>query len=126
MRAIHIVAGLWLGLLASTALACDMPPLVVIPPKDKIGDQAATVRDATKDYFDKMKAYTDCVQAELTAAGGNSAPTITKTVLVARNNAAVAEADAVKKLFDASVGLNVVPASQFNQGGDQKKDQKKK
>jgi hypothetical protein len=47
-------------------------------------------------------------------------------VLVARNNAAVAEADAVKKLFDASVGLNVVPASQFNQGGDQKKDQKKK
>ena len=128
MRAIHIVAGLWLGLLASTALACDMPPLVMIPAKDKVGDQAATIRDATKDYFDKMKAYTDCVQAELTAAGGNSAPTVTKTVLIARNNAAVAEADAVKKLFDASVGLNVVPASQFNQGDqkDQKKDSKKK
>ena|SRR5215471_3869257 len=121
MRAIHIVAGLWLGALASTALACEMPPLVVIPPKDKVGDQAAALRDTTKSYFDLMKAYTDCVQAELTAAGGNSAPTVTKAVLVARNNAAVAEADAVKKLFDASVGLNVVPASQFNQGADTKK-----
>jgi hypothetical protein len=115
MRAIHIVAGLWLGTLATTALACTMPPLIAIPPKDKIGDQGAAIRDATKVYFDQMKAYTDCVQAELTAAGGNSAPTLTKTVLIARNNAAVAEADAVKKLFEASVGPTVVPASQFNQ-----------
>jgi chitinase len=129
MRAIHIVAGLWLGALASTTLACELPPLVAIPPKDKIGDQAAAIRDATKTYFDAMKAYTDCVQAELTAAGGNSAPTITKTVLVARNNAAVAEADAVKKLFEANVGGlagNVVPASQFNQGTPDQKDQAKK
>ncbi len=129
MRPIHIVAGLWLGALASTTLACEMPPLVAIPPKDKVGDQAAAIRDATKTYFDAMKAYTDCVQAELTAAGGNSAPTLMKTVLIARNNAAVAEADAVKKLFDANIGggANVVPASQFNQGTpDQKKDQKNK
>ena len=68
-----------------------------------------------------MKAYTDCVQAELTAAGGNSAPTVTKTVLIARNNAAVAEADAVKKLFEANLGPTVVPASQFNQSTPDKK-----
>jgi hypothetical protein len=125
MRAIHIVAGLWLGALASTTLACELPPLVAIPSKDKVGDQAAALRDATKVYFDAMKAYTDCVQGALTAAGGDSAPTLMKTVLIARNNAAVAEADAVKKLFDANVGagLNVVPASQFNQGTP---DQKKK
>ena len=122
MKAIHIVAGLCLGALASTALACEMPPLVAIPPKDKVGDQAAAIRDATKTYFDAMKSYTECVQDELKAAGGDAAPTLTKAVLVARNNAAVAEADAVKKLFEASVGLTVVPASQFNQGpGDQKK-----
>ena len=127
MRPIHIVAGLWLGALASTALACEMPPLVAIPPKDKVGDQAPAIRDATKIYFEAMKAYTDCVQAELTAAGGNSAPTLMKAVLVARNNAAVAEADAVKKLFEANVGgTNVVPASQFNQGTPEKKDQKSK
>jgi hypothetical protein len=124
MKAIHIVAGLWLGALASTSLACEMPPLVAIPPKDKVGDQATAIRDATKTYFDQMKAYTDCVQAELTAAGGNSAPTVTKTVLIARNNAAVAEAEAVKKLFEASVGgaaAGVVPASQFEQGDKKKK-----
>ena len=122
MKAIHLVAGLWLAALASTSLACELPPLIVIPPKDKVGDQAA-LRDSTKAYFDAMKAYTDCVQAELTAAGGNNAPTLTKTVLVARNNAAVAEADTVKKLFEASVGPSVVPASQFNQGtpNDKKK-----
>ena len=123
MRAIHIVAGLWLGALATTSMACDLPALVVIPPKDKVGDQSAAIRDATKAYFDQMKVYTDCIQAELTAAGGNSAPTVMKTVLIARNNAAVAEADAVKKLFEASVGPTVVPASQFNQGTP---DQKKK
>jgi hypothetical protein len=124
MRSIHIVVGVWLAVVASTSLACEMPPLVAIPAKDKVGDQAAAIKDATKVYFDLMKAYTDCVQAELTAAGGNSAPTLTKTVLIARNNAAVAEADAVKKLFDANVGLTVVPASQFNQGPTP--DQKKK
>jgi hypothetical protein len=128
MRAIHIVAGLWLGALASTTLACELPPLVVIPAKDKVGDQAAAIRDATSAYFVAMKTYTDCVQAALTAAGGNSAPTITKTVLIARNNAAVAEADAVKKLFEANVGGltgTTVPASQFNQATPEK-DQKKK
>ena len=87
MKAIHILAGLCLGALATTALACEMPPLVAIPAKDKVGDQGAAIRDATKIYFDAMKAYTDCVQAELKAAGGDAAPKLTKTVLIARNNA---------------------------------------
>ena len=130
MKATHILAGLCLGALASTALACELPPLVAIPAKDKVGEQGAALRDATKTYFDAMKVYTDCVQAELKAAGGDAAPKLTKTVLIARNNAAVAEADAVKKLFEANVGGltgSVVPASQFSQGPDQKKpDQKKK
>jgi hypothetical protein len=124
MRAIHIVAGLWLGALASTALACELPPLVAIPPKDKIGDQAPVLREATKTYFDAMKTYTDCIQAELAAAGGNSASTVMKTVLIARNNSAVAEADAVRKLYEANLGATVVPASQFNQGTPD--DKKKK
>jgi len=77
-----------------------------------------------------MKDFTDCVQAELKAAGGDSAPKLTKQVLIARNNAAVAEADAVKKLFESNVGGlagNVVPATTFNQGpADPKNDSKKK
>ena len=130
MKAIHILAGLCLGALASTALACEMPPLVAIPAKDKVGDQGAVLRDATKVYFEAMKDFTDCVQAELKAAGGDSAPKLTKTVLIARNNAAVAEADAVKKLFESNVGGlagSVVPATTFNQGpADPKNDSKKK
>ena len=67
-------------------------------------------------YYQAMSAYTSCVQAELTAAGGDTAPTITKTVLVQRNNSAVAEVSAVKKLLDEALGPTVVPATEFSGG----------
>ena len=113
--------------ISSTGFACTLPPLVAIPAKDKVGDQAPAIRDSTNAYFEQMKMFTDCVQSELTAAGGDQAPRLVKALLIARNNAAVAEAEAVKKLFEANVGFsgNVVPASQFTQG-QSKKDQKGK
>ena len=113
--------------ISTTSLACTMPPLVAIPAKDKVGDQASALRESTNAYFEQMKTYTDCVQAALTAAGGDQAPTLMKSLLIARNNAAVAEASAVKKLFEANVGFSgtVVPAATFNQGAS-KKDQKAK
>ena len=128
MRTVNAVAAILLCAISSASFACTLPPLVAIPAKDKIGDQAPAIREATTAYFDGMKAYTDCVQAALSAAGGDAAPTLVKTMLIARNNAAVAEAEAVKKLFEANIGFgNVVPASTFNQGPEQsKKDQKKK
>jgi hypothetical protein len=95
---------LGLPLLASAAYACNNPPLVAIPAKDKIGDQAAAIRTATGAYFQQVQTYVACIQAELAAAGGDKAPPLLKASLVARNNAAVAEATAVKKLFDANVG----------------------
>ena len=113
--------------ISSTGFACTLPPLVAIPAKDKVGDQAPALRESTNAYFEQMKAYTDCVQAALTAAGGDQAPTLMKSLLIARNNAAVAEAGVVKKLFEANVGFSgsVVPASQFTQG-QSKKDPKAK
>jgi hypothetical protein len=51
-----------------------------------------------------MKVYSACVQADITAAGGDSAKPIVKAVLVSRNNAAVAVVEAVMKAFNASVG----------------------
>lgn len=131
MRTVNAAAAVLLCAISSTSLACTLPPLVAIPAKDKVGDQGPAIKDATTAYFDGMKAYTECVQAALTAAGGDSAPALMKGVLIARNNAAVSEAENVKKLFEASVGFNVVPASTFNQGPPQgqeqsKKDQKKK
>jgi hypothetical protein len=80
-----------------------MPPLVAIPPKDQIGDKAAAIEAEVTIYFDAMRAYTACVQAALAAAGGDSAQPIVKSVLVARNNAAVAEVQAVVKIFQANV-----------------------
>ena len=97
-----LCAGVLTGI-GGAALACDMPALVAIPPKDELGDRAAEIEAEVGIYFDAMRAYTACVQAALTAAGGDSAQPIVKSVLVARNNAAVAEVQAVVKIFQATV-----------------------
>jgi hypothetical protein len=55
-----------------------------------------------------MNTYTTCVQAELAAAGDNPPPLL-KAVLAQRNNAAVAEATAVQKLYNANVMPAVAP-----------------
>jgi hypothetical protein len=124
MKVAHAMVAVALCAVSSTSLACTLPPLVAIPAKDKVGDQAPAIRDATSAYFEAMKSYTACVQAALTEAGGDAAPTLMKTILIARNNAAVTEAGVVKKLFEANVALTAVPAATFNQ--NQSKDQKSK
>ena len=96
-----LYAGLLCGV-AGTGFACNMPPLVAIPAKDKIGDQTAQVSADVKAYFDAMNTYTTCLQAELTSAGPNASPLL-KAVITQRNNAAVAEATAVQKLYNANV-----------------------
>jgi len=97
------VGGLLLGALALPAFACDLPKLPLIPEKDKIGDQAPTISAATGAYFDGMRTYTDCIDGELMAAGGDAAPASFKAAVVGRHNAAVAEAQEVQKLFQERV-----------------------
>jgi hypothetical protein len=99
-----IAGALLMSATASAGLACELPPLVAIPDKDDVGDKAQQIQQEATTYFAAMKAYTACVQAEITAAGGDSAPALTKAVLVQRNNMAVAEAEGVLKAFNASVG----------------------
>jgi hypothetical protein len=98
------LGALFLGVLGSSAHACNTPALVAIPAKDKVGNQADAIRAATAAYFQQMQTYVACIQAELAAAGGDKAPPLLRAGLIARNNAAVAEASVVKKLFDANVG----------------------
>jgi hypothetical protein len=90
-----------LGSIGSAALACDYPPLPVIPPPDDLStrDKERVQEDVVK-YFDGMRVYAGCVQAELAAAGNDAAPSSIKSVFVARNNAAVAEAQVVIKLYE--------------------------
>lgn len=109
---------------ANVAFACDLPPLVVIPAKADVGDKAPQLQTEVQKYYDAMRTYSQCVQAELTAAGGDSAPTLVKAVLVQRNNAAVAEVQTVVKVFQESVGAapGATPPAAGNEGGGRRRD----
>jgi hypothetical protein len=104
MRLTTIVCGGLLTGVTGTALACDLPKLALIPPKDEVAGKELEIRAAAAEYFLAIQAYTACVQAELAAAGGDTAPDFVKRVLIARNNTAVAEADFMMKLFTDNVG----------------------
>jgi hypothetical protein len=98
------VGGLLLGAIALPAFACELPKIPLIPEKDKVGDQAATISAATGAYFDGMRSYTECTDALLEAAGGENASPSLKGVINGRLTVAVAEAQAVQKLFQERVG----------------------
>ena len=104
MRITAIICGGILSSIASSALACDLPKLVIIPEKEQVAGKDAEIRAAASAYFTAMQAYTACIQAELVGAGGEAAPGILKQILVSRNNAAVAEAEFVMKVFTENVG----------------------
>jgi len=108
------IGGMLLAMSAVPAFACDLPKLPVIPAKDAIGDQAPAISAATGAYFDGMRAYTDCIAEALAAAGGDAAPQSFKAVSVMRHNAAVAEAEAIQKLFQERVaaGQSATPGSE--------------
>jgi hypothetical protein len=110
MRITTLICGGILTGIAGSAAACDLPKLAVIPPKDQVAGKEAEIRAAASAYFTAMQAYTACIQAELVGFGGESAPAVVKKVLIARNNAAVAEAEFMQKLFTDNVGApNAVP-----------------
>jgi hypothetical protein len=104
MRLTHaLLAGL-LVTVAGSAAACELPALVVIPPKENNVGKEESLKAAYLRYREAMQAFTQCVQADLTAAGGDAAAVVVKAALVQRNNAAVAEVAAMDKLFAANVG----------------------
>jgi len=98
-----LIAGCFLlGFRAATA--CDLPPLVPIPEaKDGAGKQEEILGEAQR-YHKAMTEYADCILRELKAAGGDDAPQLTRAALVTRYNFAVAEVQAVLKMFNEKVG----------------------
>jgi len=110
MRITTIICGGILTAITGSAVACELPKIAVIPPKAQVAGKEAEIRTAAGAYFTAMQAYTACLQAELAGAGGDAAPDVIKKVLVARNNAAVAEAEFMMKLFTSNVGpIGAVP-----------------
>ncbi|HEY8518605.1 MAG TPA: hypothetical protein VIN61_00885 [Gammaproteobacteria bacterium] len=98
--------GWWAWVLAVAPLAgfaCENPPLVQIP-RGELGGREQEVHDAFERYYRAIEAYTACIKAELEALGGDDAPPLVKALLVQRHNAAVAEADAMLKLYNAAFG----------------------
>jgi hypothetical protein len=113
MRITTLIGGGLLTGIASSALACDLPKLVVIPPKEQVAGKEEEIRTAAKAYITAMTAYTACIQAALVGAGGDAAPAVVKRVLVDRNNAATAEMEFVMKLFTTNVGpVDSVPVGE--------------
>lgn len=114
------------------AAGCDNPPLLMIPAqKEKMSRkeqerEREKVVEAAQKYFTAMQSYVACIQAELKPqvpacsqatdqeyneclrkqleTNGDSPAVLPIKVLMARNNAAVAEAEAVQKWFTAAVG----------------------
>lgn len=113
MRITTIICGGILASIAGSAMACELPKVAIIPPKAQVAGKEAEIRTAASAYFAAMQAYTACIQAELAGAGGDAAPDLVKRVLVARNNAAVAEAEFMMKLFTSNVGgVDAVPVGE--------------
>jgi hypothetical protein len=118
------IVGLFVGcglLGARVVSACEMPPLAAVPEsKDVVGGKQKEVMADVQRYHDAMTAYADCLKKELIAAGGNDAAPLTKTLLVNRYNAAVAEVQAVLKAYDENVKPVVreaAPNHKFENGG---------
>jgi hypothetical protein len=107
MTLAKVLLGATLCSVSLASLACENPSLVQVPKAADVKEKdRADLLEDVQAYLREVKVYTDCVQAELAAAGGDTAPALTKAVLVTRNNAAVAEADAIMKLYTANFGAN--------------------
>lgn len=104
MRIRTIVCSSLLSGIAGNALACELPKIAIIPAKDQVAGKEAEIRAAASAYFTAMQAFSACIQAELVGAGGDAAPPIVRRILVDRNNAAVAEAQFMMKLYTENVG----------------------
>jgi hypothetical protein len=90
---------------ATTALACEIPSMIMIPTdKSELQGNEQRLRDDAQAYIDGMNAYVQCIRAELTAAGGDEAPPMIKSLLVRRNNEAAAESEAVVNWLKEALG----------------------
>ena len=100
------------------AWACDLPPLAAVPDAKAVAGKQPEITAEVERYYKAMTAYADCVREEIKAAGGDAAPPVTKALFINRYNYAVAEVQAVLKLFDKNVGRPPTPPNRrFDNGG---------
>jgi hypothetical protein len=103
MRLTTIICGGLLCAMTGSAVACTLPKLAILPPKDQAAGKEGELTIAMTEYSTGMDAYVGCIRAELDAAGGDNAPAMIRRVLVSRNNTAVAEKEFMIKLYAENV-----------------------
>lgn len=100
----HIVC-LLLGLSSVAALACEHPTVPNVPSDERIRGRAErALKDEVRSYITDMSIYAACVQAEYRAADNDAVLEIIRSLLATRNNTAIAELEAFRDIYVASVG----------------------
>lgn len=101
MKPLARMAALLAAAVALEARAdCEHPPLVMLPGAADTEADAARALEDTQAYFEGMEAYVECLRSELEMAG-DGASAFFRSVMIQRNNLAVAEAEAVQRWFDS-------------------------
>lgn len=118
LRALCCAAAL--SLAAPYAVACEHPPLAKVPTIEEVESleqQIPGIQSRVQEYHAAMQEYTQCLQSEVDEAQSNGAPELAQNLLVQRNNAAVAEVEAVLAQFNQLVEEADGDTSQIEQQG---------
>jgi len=103
MNTLRFLVLLFAGGAATSALACDYPPLISIPAgEDATMEELLTAQADVRTYMEAMEVYLTCVNDEL-AAAGDDAPAEYKSIMFSRHNAAVTEMESVAEDFNEEV-----------------------
>jgi hypothetical protein len=105
MQSTRLIVAALLVSAAGAAGACEIPKLVVIPPKEEAVGKQDAIRQDYNTYGTAMQAYLTCVKAEYDAAGGDKAPQLIKNASALRMKTGTDELNAVKKLYETNVGI---------------------
>lgn len=103
MKIVGSVLLLCASAVATSAVACDNPTMVIVPDgatatMDELLEAQAEVRE----YMSAMEEYLACLNGELEAAG-EDAPDQFRALMVNRHNQAVGEMEAIAASFNEQI-----------------------
>lgn len=92
------------SLLALPALACDNPPLVIVPDGESATmEELVAVQSEVQAYMAAMEEYIGCIDAELEDAGGEDSQELFQSLMVRRHNQGVEEMELIAEAFNEQV-----------------------
>lgn len=105
MDSTKLFPALLLSAVSLPGLACEIPSIAVLPDEEQPEE---AVIDAFREdmiaYLGGMTEYVTCIQEEHAALSAGEAYPVALRLLVARNNLAIAEIEAMREVYEARVG----------------------